>query len=50
MGSLSLLDKSSIHKFTITPIDFVLDFPQADLDIYVFMDLSLGMAAYGNIG
>ena len=31
----------SIHGFPSIPIDFVLDFPQANLDVYVFMDLPL---------
>ena len=33
---------------TRRPIEFVLDFPQSDLDVDVFMDLTLGMWVDGN--
>ena len=45
----SLLDIASIHKFTSRLIDFVLDFPEAELDVEVFMDLPLGMGVAVNI-
>ena len=43
-----LLDIASIHKFPSRSIDFVLAFPQAELDVDVFMDIPLGIAVYGN--
>ena len=39
----SLLAIASIHKFTSRSIDFVIDFPHADLDVYVVIYISLGM-------
>ena len=46
----TLLDIKSIHEFTSRFIDFVLLFPQADLDVDVFVGLPLEMGVYGNIG
>ena len=40
---MSPLSIASIHDFPRISIDFVLAFPQADLDMGVFMDLPLGM-------
>ena len=39
----SLLYIASIHKFTSRSIEFVLDFPQAGLNVDVFMDNNLEM-------
>ena len=46
----SLLAMTSLHEFTSKSIDFVLSFTQADLDMYFFMDLPLGMGVGGNRG
>ena len=40
---------SNIHEFPSISIDFVLDFPQTDLDLGVFMDLPLVMVVDGII-
>ena len=45
----SLLAIASIHEFTRRSIDCVLTFPQYDLDVDVFMEVSLGMGIYRNI-
>ena len=36
-----LLVIASIHEFPSRSIDSVLAFPQADLDVYVFVDITL---------
>ena len=46
----SLLSIQIIHELTIISIDFVLDFTQSDLDVYVFMEITLGMGVDGNRG
>ena len=38
-----LLSIASIHEFPSIPIDFVLAFPQADLDLDVFIEILLRM-------
>ena len=45
-----LLDTASIHELPILSINFVLTFPQTDLDVYVFMKIYLGMGIDVNIG
>ena len=45
-----LLEITSVHEFTSRPIDFILEFPQADIYFYVFVELSYGMAEDGNRG
>ena len=45
----SLLTIASINSFTSISIYFVLAFPQSDLDVDVFMYLTLGMGVDGNI-
>ena len=47
---MSLLYIGSIHEFPMISIDFLLTFPKADLDVYFFVGLPLGMGVYGNIG
>ena len=46
-----LLALSNIHKLESNYIDFVLAFPQADLNVYIWMELPIGFvineAAYG---
>ena len=46
-----LLDLCNIHKLESKSIDFVLAFPQADLDVDIWMELPIGFvidaAAYG---
>ena len=37
-----LLDLCNIHNLEFKSIDFVLDFPQADLYIDICMDLTIG--------
>jgi len=44
----ALLAIASIHKLPSRSIDFVLAFPQADLDVDVFMELPIGMDVDGN--
>ena len=44
----SILDIASIHKFPRISIDFLLPFPQSDLDMDVFVGVSLGMGDGGN--
>ena len=44
----SLLVITSIHELPSISIDFLLAFPQADLDADVFMKLHLGILVYGN--
>ena len=44
----SLLDIASIHELSRISIDFVLAFTQSDVDVYVFMDITLGMGVDGN--
>ena len=46
----SLLFISSINELPSISITFLLDFPQDDLDVDVFMEIPLGMGVYGNIG
>ena len=46
---MSLLSIASTHEFPSRSIDCVLDFPQAELDVYVLMELPLLMLADGNI-
>ena len=46
----SLLAIASIHEFPIISIDFLLSFPQSDLDVDVFMDFPLGMVVDENRG
>ena len=46
----SLLPTKNIHEFPSISIDFVLAFPQADLDVDTFMDLPLGMGVDVNRG
>ena len=46
----SLLDIGSKHEFPSRSIDFVPSFPQTELNIDVFMDLTLGMEAKEKIG
>ena len=43
-----LIAIASIHEFPSISIDFVLAFPQSDLDVDVFMDLPLVMLVDGN--
>ena len=44
----SLLVIASIYEFPSISINFVLAFPQDDLDLYVFIKINLGMGADGN--
>ena len=44
----SLLAIASIHELISRPIDFVLAFTQAYLDVDVLMKLPLGIGVYGN--
>ena len=46
----SLLAISSIHEFPNRSTDFVLAFTQYDIDVDLFMDLTLGMGVDGNRG
>ena len=46
----SLLDIASIHRFPRRSIDFVTVFPQADFDVYFFMDINFGMVDDRNRG
>ena len=46
----SLLAIASIHELPRRSIDSVPTFPQADLDVDVFVDLPLGMGVDGNGG
>ena len=46
----SLLAIASIHEFPSRSIVFVLDFPQDDFDLDVFMELPLGMEVNKNRG
>ena len=39
----SLLSIRSVHKIPIISIEFVINFPQDDFDVDVFMELPLGM-------
>ena len=50
ISARSLLSISHIHELTIRLIDFVIAFTQYDPDMYVFMDLTLGMGVDGNRG
>ena len=45
----SLASISSIHELTSISIDFVLDFPQDELDVDVFMEFLLVMGVGRNI-
>ena len=47
---MSLLAIASIREFPIRSIDSVLAFPQYDLDVGVFMEITLGMWVDGNRG
>ena len=44
----SLLAIASIHEFPSRSIGFVLAFPQADIDVGVFIELILVMSVYVN--
>ena len=44
----SILSIENIHEFPSRSIDYVLSFPQADLDVDVFVDLPLVMLVDGN--
>ena len=46
----SLLDIASIPKCPSRSIEFLLTFPQSDPDVYVLVDITLGMGVNGNIG
>ena len=46
----SILAIANIHALPRGSIDFVLAFTQSDLDMYVLMELPLGMGMYRNIG
>ena len=46
----SLLDIASLHDLPRISIIFVLAFPQADLDVEVFMELPLGIGVDENRG
>ena len=46
----SLLAIASIPELPIKSIDFVLAFPQYELDVDVFMEIPLGMGFDRNIG
>ena len=50
IGVRSILAIASIHELKITSIDFVMAFTQADLDVDVFVDITLVMGLDGNIG
>ena len=41
-----LLAIESIHELTTRPIDFVLEFTKADLDVDVFMEIPLGAVVF----
>ena len=44
----TLLAITKIHNLRLRSIDFVLELPQADLDVNVYMDLPIGIdAPYG---
>ena len=43
MSVRSLLAISSIHESPSRSIDFVIAFPQPNLDVDIFMDVPLGM-------
>ena len=45
----SILAIASIHAFPRRSIEFVLSFPQSNLDMYVFMDIPLGTVVYKKI-
>ena len=47
---MSLLAIESIHKFPSISINFVLAFPQYDLDVDVFIELPFTMGVDGNGG
>ena len=44
----SLLDIASINDFTSRPIEFLLAFTQADIDMDVFKDIPLRIGGDGN--
>ena len=44
----SILAIASIHGFPRIPIDFLLNFQQANVDLYVFIDPPFGMGVDGN--
>ena len=44
----SLLAIASIYELPIRSIDFLPAFTQYDLDVYVFMEIPLGMGVDGN--
>ena len=46
----SVLAIASISALISTSADSVLDFTQADLVVDFFMELTLGIVVYGNIG
>ena len=46
----SLLYIASIHECPSRSIEFLLTFPQSDPDLYVFVDVTLGMGVNENIG
>ena len=45
----SLLAIAIIHELPSISIEFVLAFSQDDLDVYIFIDITLGLGADGNI-
>ena len=46
----SILSISSIHEFPSISIEYLLYFTQAELDVDVFRDITLGMGVYRNRG
>ena len=46
----TILAISSIHELPIIPTDFLLAFPQDDLDVDFFVDIVLRMGVDGNRG
>ena len=49
MIARSLLALSSLYEFINRSFDFVIEFSQYDLDVDIFVDLTLGMGVYINI-
>ena len=50
ISASSILSIASIHEFPTRSIYFVLSFPQADLDVNVFMEITLVMGVNLNRG
>ena len=46
----SLIDIESIQELSSISIDFILDFPQSDIDVDIFIELPLGILFYRNRG